>query len=550
MVEGRRLAKEDLVGWQRTRKQFGVSIGSFQVLQHCAADMLIALEETRSMCMLATMLAVEPDAAERRRAITSAKVQTGRSGRFIDQQAIQLHGDIGMTMEYKVGHYFKRVTVFDTLFGAADPIAPSSLAWAGSSRLEEGAMLQTMTPRTEELSARIAAFMDEHVYPAEPVFQRQLDGAIDRWDELAIMAELKAKAKAAGLWNLFLPKRHYPDALSNLEYAPLCEIMGRSPIGSESFNCSAPDTGNMETLILYGNEEQKRRWLKPLMDGDIRSCFAMTEPAVASSDATNIRAEIRREGDDYVINGRKWWTSGAMDRRCKIAIVMGLTDPAAEPHRRQSMVLVPLDTPGVKVVRALSVFGYDDAPHGHAEVLFENVRVPVSNILLGEGRGFEIAQGRLGPGRIHHCMRLIGVAERALETLCQRALDRSAFGRAIADHGVTRHWIAESRMEIDQARLLTLNAAHMMDTVGNKAARAEIAMIKVVAPNMAQKIIERAIQVCGGAGVSQDFHLAYAWARTRVLRLADGPDEVHRETIAKKELRKYLSNANQKRHDR
>jgi len=313
-----------------------------------------------------------------------------------------------------------------------------------------------------------------------------------------VMAELKAKAKAAGLWNLFLPKRHYPDGLSNLEYAPLCEIMGRSPIGSEPFNCSAPDTGNMETLILYGNEEQKRRWLKPLMDGDIRSCFAMTEPGVASSDATNIRAEVRREGDE--------------------------------------------------VVRALSLFGYDDAPHGHAEVVFENVRVPASNLLLDEGRGFEIAQGRLGPGRIHHCMRLIGVAERALETLCQRALDRSAFGRAIADHGVTRHWIAESRMEIDQARLLTLNAAHMMDTVGNKAARAEIAMIKVVAPNMAQKIIDRAIQICGGAGVCQDFHLAYAWARTRVLRLADGPDEVHRETIAKQELRKYLSNGNQKHH--
>src|SRR5215468_7946940 len=378
-------------------------------------------------------------------------------------------------------------------------------------------------PRTEDLAARITAFMDEHVYPAEPVFERQLKAAADRWKELPVMTELKAKAKAAGLWNLFLPKRHFSDALTNLEYAPLCEIMGRSPIGPEPFNCSAPDTGNMETLILYGTEEQKQRWLRPLMEGEIRSCFAMTEPAVASSDATNIRAEIRRDDDHYVINGRKWWTSGAMDRRCKIAIVMGLTDPAAEPHRRQSMVLVPLDTPGVEVVRA-------------------------SHLLLGEGRGFEIAQGRLGPGRIHHCMRLIGVAERALETLCQRALDRSAFGRAIADHGVTRHWIAESRMEIDQARLLTLNAAHMMDTVGNKAARAEIAMIKVVAPNMAQKIIDRAIQICGGAGVCQDFHLAYAWARTRVLRLADGPDEVHRETIAKQELRKYLSNGNQKRH--
>jgi acyl-CoA dehydrogenase len=405
------------------------------------------------------------------------------------------------------------------------------------------------SPRTEELAARITAFMAEQVYPAEPVFERQLKAAADRWNELPVMTELKAKAKAAGLWNLFLPKRHFPDALTNFEYAPLCEIMGRSPIGPEPFNCSAPDTGNMETLILYGTEEQKQRWLKPLMDGEIRSCFAMTEPAVASSDATNIRAEIRRDGDHYVINGRKWWTSGAMDRRCKIAIVMGMTDPEAEPHRRQSMVLVPLDTPGVKVERALSIFGYDDAPHGHAEVVFENVRVPASNILLGEGRGFEIAQGRLGPGRIHHCMRLIGVAERALEEMCQRAISRSAFGRAIADHGVTRHWIAESRIEIDQARLLTLHAAHMMDTVGNKAARAEIAMIKVVAPNVAQKVIDRAIQVCGGGGVSQDFHLAYAYARTRVLRLADGPDEVHRETVAKQELRKYLSQANRQRHD-
>jgi acyl-CoA dehydrogenase len=409
--------------------------------------------------------------------------------------------------------------------------------------------ISTTSPRTEEIAARLTAFMEEHVYPAEPVFERQLEAAADRWNELPVMTELKAKAKVAGLWNLFLPKRHFPDALTNLEYAPLCEIMGRSPIGAEPFNCSAPDTGNMETLILYGTEGQKRRWLAPLMEGRIRSCFAMTEPAVASSDATNIRAEIRHEGDHYVINGRKWWTSGAMDRRCEIAIVMGMTDPEAERHRRQSMVLVPLDTPGVKVERALSIFGYDDAPHGHAEVVFENVRVPASNILLGAGRGFEIAQGRLGPGRIHHCMRLIGVAERALETMCQRAVSRSAFGRAIADHGVTRHWIAESRIEIDQARLLTLHAAHMMDTVGNKAARAEIAMIKVVAPNVAQKVIDRAIQVCGGAGVSQDFHLAYAYARTRVLRLADGPDEVHRETVAKQELRKHLSDANRKRHD-
>jgi acyl-CoA dehydrogenase len=404
--------------------------------------------------------------------------------------------------------------------------------------------LWPVSPRSEELAARISAFMEEYVYSAEPVFERELEAAADRWDALPVMTDLKAKAKAAGLWNLFLPKRHFPDALTNLEYAPLCEIMGRSPIGPEPFNCSAPDTGNMETLILYGTEEQKKRWLKPVMAGEIRSCFAMTEPGVASSDATNIRAEIRRDGDHYVVNGRKWWTSGAMDKRCKIAIVMGMTDPTAEPHRRQSMILVPLDTPGVKVVRALSIFGYDDAPHGHAEVVFDNVRVPASNILLGEGRGFEIAQGRLGPGRIHHCMRLIGVAERALEDMCRRAIGRTAFGRPIADHGVTRHWIAESRMEIDQARLLTLHAAHMMDTVGNKAARAEIAMIKVVAPNVAQKVIDRAIQVCGGAGVSQDFHLAYAYARTRVLRLADGPDEVHRETVAKQELRKYVDNAN------
>jgi acyl-CoA dehydrogenase len=400
-------------------------------------------------------------------------------------------------------------------------------------------MLAPSSPRAQELAKRLTAFMQEHVYPAEAVFERQLQEATDRWDELPITAELKKKAKAAKLWNLWLPKAHYEEGLSNLDYAPLCEIMGRSPIGPESFNCSAPDTGNMETLILYGNDEQKKRWLPALMDGEIRSCFAMTELEVASSDATNIRTDIRREGDTYVINGRKWWITGAPDKRARIAIVMGRTDPNAATHKQQSMVLVPMDTPGVKVVRPLSVFGYDDAPHGHAEVVFENVRVPVSNILLGEGRGFEIAQGRLGPGRIHHCMRTIGLAERALETLCQRALSRSAFGKSLADQGVTRHWIAESRMEIDQARLLTLHAAKMIDEVGPKAARAEIAMIKVVAPNMAQKVVDRAIQVCGAGGLSQDFHLASAYARARSIRILDGPDEVHRETIAKMELRKH-----------
>jgi acyl-CoA dehydrogenase len=404
-------------------------------------------------------------------------------------------------------------------------------------------MLTEPTPRVQELMRRLTDFMEAHVYPAEPVYHRQLEEG-DRWDQPPVMAELKSKAKAAGLWNLFLPKKHYPDSLTNLEYARLCEIMGRSPIGAEPFNCSAPDTGNMETLILYGTDAQKQKWLKPLMDGEIRSCFAMTEPAVASSDATNIRSEIRRDGDDYVINGRKWWTSGAPDKRCKIAIFMGQTDPSAEKHKRQSMILVPMDAPGITIERSLNVFGYDDAPHGHGEVTFENVRVPASNMLLGEGRGFEIAQGRLGPGRIHHCMRLIGQAERALETLCHRAMSRTAFGKTIADHGVTRHWIAESRMEIDQARLLTLYAAHMMDTVGNKAARTEIAMIKVVAPNVAQKVIDRAIQVCGGGGVSQEFHLAYSFARARIIRLADGPDEVHRETIAKMELKKYAAKGN------
>jgi acyl-CoA dehydrogenase len=390
-----------------------------------------------------------------------------------------------------------------------------------------------------ELGERVKAFMDEHIYPAEAVYERQLNESTDRWQSPPIMVELKAKAKKVGLWNMFLPKKHFPDSLTNLEYASICETLGRSPIGPEPFNCSAPDTGNMETLILYATPEQKKQWLEPLMDGQIRSAFAMTEPGVASSDATNIRSQIVRDGDHYVINGRKWWTSGAPDHRCKIMIFMGHTDPQAETHKRQSMVLVPMDTPGVKMLRSLHVLGYDDAPHGHGEVLFENVRVPVSNILLGEGRGFEIAQGRLGPGRIHHCMRTIGVAERALASMCQRALSRTAFGKTIAEQGVTRQWIAESRMEIDQARLLTLHAAHMMDTVGNKAARREIAMIKVVAPKMAQKLVDRAIQVHGAGGVSQDFHLAYAYARTRTMRIVDGPDAVHEEAVARLELRKY-----------
>jgi acyl-CoA dehydrogenase len=398
-----------------------------------------------------------------------------------------------------------------------------------------------LSPRAADLKARVARFMEEHVYPAEPVFERQLDEGPTRWQIPPVMEELKAKARAQGLWNLFLPESELGAGLTNAEYGQLCEVMGRSPIGPECFNCSAPDTGNMEVLVRYGTREHQERWLKPLLAGEIRSCFAMTEPDVASSDATNIQAEIRRDGDTYVVNGRKWWTSGAMDPRCKIAIFMGKTDPAAEKHRQQSMILVPMDAPGITVVRPLTVFGYDDAPHGHAEVRFENVRVPASNILLGEGRGFEIAQGRLGPGRIHHCMRQIGVAERALETMCERALSRTAFGKTIAEQGVTRHWIAESRIDIDQARLLTLKAAQMMDEVGNKAARAEIAMIKVVAPNVAQRVVDRAIQVCGAAGVSQDFHLAAAYAHARVLRLADGPDEVHRETIAKIELAKHMS---------
>jgi acyl-CoA dehydrogenase len=399
-------------------------------------------------------------------------------------------------------------------------------------------MLFEHSAKVQDLQKRVSAFMVEHVYPNEKTFHDQIQAG-DRWKPTAIIETLKTKARAAGLWNLFLPESEHGAGLTNLEYAPLCEIMGRSQMASEAFNCSAPDTGNMEVIVRYGTPEHKERWLKPLLAGEIRSCFAMTEPEVASSDATNIRSSIVRQGDEYVINGRKWWTSGAGDPRCKICIFMGKTDPSAPTHKQQSMILVPMNTPGVKVKRMLSVFGFDDAPHGHAEVLFENVRVPASNLLLGEGRGFEIAQGRLGPGRIHHCMRLIGLAERALEAMCQRVRQRVAFGKPLAEQGTIRADIADSRMEIDQARLLTLKAAAMMDAVGNKAARAEIAMIKVVAPNVALRVLDRAIQAHGGAGVSDDFFLAHAWASSRTLRLADGPDEVHREAIAKLELQKH-----------
>ena len=404
------------------------------------------------------------------------------------------------------------------------------------------------SPKTKQLQAKLLQFMDDHIYPAEAAYAAELAANTEagkRWTPLQTIENLKLKTQAAGLWNLFLPvdtaeaSGYHGAGLTNQEYAPLAEIMGRVLWSSEVFNCSAPDTGNMETIARYGDAENKARWLKPLLEGKIRSAFAMTEPEVASSDATNIATRIERDGDDYVINGRKWWTSGAMDPRCSVFITMGKTNPDAPRHSQQSMILVPANTPGVKIVRALNVFGYDDAPHGHAEVLFENVRVPASNILLGEGRGFEIAQGRLGPGRIHHCMRLIGLAERALELMCKRSMARVAFGKTVAQQGVTQERIAEARCKIDMARLLTLKAAWMMDVAGNKVAKSEIAMIKVVAPSMACQVIDWAIQAHGGGGVSDDFPLAFTYAQARTLRFADGPDEVHRNAIAKMELGKY-----------
>ncbi|MDC0702806.1 MULTISPECIES: acyl-CoA dehydrogenase [Priestia] len=401
-------------------------------------------------------------------------------------------------------------------------------------------MYFSYSDKVVKLQEELSSFMEEHIYPNERLYEQQLNEQPSRWSAVPpIMEELKEKAKQAGLWNLFLPESEYGAGLTNVEYAPLCEIMGRSIIGPEAFNCGAPDTGNMEVLVRYGTSEQKEKWLKPLLNGDIRSCFSMTEPDVGSSDATNIQCSIVREGDEYVINGRKWWSSGAGDPRCKIAIVMGKSDFTASKYEQQSMILVPLNTPGVKIERMLPVFGYDHAPHGHAEIHYDNVRVPASNMLLGEGKGFAIAQGRLGPGRIHHCMRLIGAAERALEELCKRIQNRSAFNKLLSQQGVIQEWVAESRIEIEQARLLTLKAAYMMDTVGNKKARKEIAMIKVMAPAMALKVIDRAIQAFGAAGVSEDTPLAALWANARTLRLADGPDEVHKAQLARLELKPY-----------
>jgi acyl-CoA dehydrogenase len=401
------------------------------------------------------------------------------------------------------------------------------------------------TDKVKAMQAKLIAFMDAHIYPNEHRFHQEVlenRRKGNAWIPTAVIEELKPKARAAGLWNLFLPhSKRAPEGLSNLEYAPLCEIMGRVSFAPEVFNCSAPDTGNMETIERYGSEEHKRAWLEPLLRGEIRSAFLMTEPDVASSDATNIQCRIERKGDEYVINGRKWWSSGGGDPRCKLYIVMGRTNPDAPRHSQQSMILVPSDAPGVKVLRALSVFGYDDAPHGHMEIQLKDVRVPASNILLGEGRGFEIAQGRLGPGRIHHCMRQIGVAERALDLMCKRSLSRVAFGRTIAEQGVTRERIAQARIMIDSTRWLVLNAAYMMDTVGNKVAKAEIAMIKVLAPTMTLQVIDWAMQAHGGAGVSDDFPLAMMYAHSRTLRFADGPDEVHRNAIAKLELAKHMS---------
>ncbi|MGW5890013.1 acyl-CoA dehydrogenase [Priestia megaterium] len=401
-------------------------------------------------------------------------------------------------------------------------------------------MYFSYSDKVVKLQKELSSFMEEHIYPNERLYEQQLNEQPSRWSAVPpIMEELKEKAKRAGLWNLFLPESEYGAGLTNVEYAPLCEIMGRSIIGPEAFNCGAPDTGNMEVLVRYGTPEQKEKWLKPLLNGDIRSCFSMTEQDVGSSDATNIQCSIVREGDEYVINGRKWWSSGAGDPRCKIAIVMGKSDFNASKYEQQSMILVPLNTPGVKIERMLPVFGYDHAPHGHAEIHYDNVRVPASNMLLGEGKGFAIAQGRLGPGRIHHCMRLIGAAERALEELCKRIQSRSTFNKFLSQQGVIQEWVAESRIEIEQARLLTLKAAYMMDTVGNKKARKEIAMIKVIAPAMALKVIDRAIQAFGAAGVSEDTPLAALWANARTLRLADGPDEVHKAQLARLELKSY-----------